>query len=110
MNSKKLKELRTRVKLLQVEWLKSLVSPEEAETINIETINSLLPQQTHYNSMITGSYGDEHSCNNLSYMTDKWIMKILKKNPHIKTLGELNEINERRQRLQRNNNLWMNTL
>jgi hypothetical protein len=43
-------------------------------------------------------------------MTDKWIMKILKKNPHIKTLGELNEINERRQQLQRNNNLWMNTL
>lgn len=110
MNSKKLKELRTRVKLLQVEWLRSLVSEEEAETINLETIDSLLPQQTHYNSMIAGSYGDEHSCNRLSYMTDKWIMKILKKNPHIKTLGELNEINEEQKELHRNNNLWMNTL
>ena len=100
MNAKKLKKLRRKVKLLQVEWLKSLLNKEEAENINLKNIDSLLPKQTHY-------YGTGRLY--LSYMTDKWIMKILKKYPDIETLGELNDINNKRQQLQRNSSLWMNT-
>jgi len=109
MNSKTLKKLRKRAKQLQVVWLKSMVNSEEAKGINLQTLKSLLPKQTHYYAMVAGSRGYEHSCIRLSYMTEKWIMKILKKKPHIKTIGELNEINEQHQQLQRNNSSWMST-
>ena len=42
MNSKKLKELRRKTKQLQIEWLKSLVSEEEGEGINLKTLTSLI--------------------------------------------------------------------
>ena len=110
MNSKKLKELRRKTKQLQIEWLKSLVSEEEGEGINLKTLKSLLPKQTHFYAMVTGSNGQEHRCIRLSYMTSKWIMKILKLYPHIRTIGELNEVNDKRKQVQRNNNnLWMNS-
>jgi len=99
VNAKKLKKLRRKVKLLQVAWLKSLLNKEEADNVNLKTIDSLLPKQTHYYGM-----GRLY----LSYMTDKWIMEILKKYPDIETLGELNDINNKRQQLQRNNSSCMN--
>lgn len=85
MNEKQVKKLRKRIKPLQVEWLKSLLNEEEAEEVTLNNIDSLLPKQTHY-------FG--RGILYLSFMTDKWIMKILKRNPQITLLSELNKINE----------------
>lgn len=85
MNSKELKKLRARIKPIQLEWLQTLLSEEESEKINLKNIEGLLPDQTH----LFGG-GQLH----LSYMTDKWIMKHLKKHPYIKTFKELREIIE----------------
>ena len=74
MNSKRLKELRKKVKPIQVEWLQSVLPDDQRNKVNIDNVNDLLPEQTH----VMGG-GQMH----LSYMTDKWIMKILKKHPHI---------------------------
>ena len=86
MNSKQLKKLRKLVKPLQVEWLQSLLPEDQAKTITVDNVNDLLPDQTH----VFGG-GKMH----LSFMTDKWIMKMLKKYPYIKTYNELQTIYER---------------
>jgi len=86
MNSKQLKKLRRLIKPLQVEWLQSLLPEDQAQTITVDNVNDLLPDQTH----VFGG-GKMH----LSFMTDKWIMKMLKKHPHIKTYNELQTIYER---------------
>jgi hypothetical protein len=83
MNQKKIKELRRRVKPIQIEWLKTLLPDEQSSTITIDNIEGLLPDQTH----VFGG-GQLH----LSYMTDKWIIKHLKRNPHITTYKELQEV------------------
>mgnify|MGYP003662648289 CR=1 FL=1 len=105
MNVKKLKKIRKRIKPLQVEWIKSLLIKEEAEKVTIENLDLLLPEQTHY----FGANGSVY----LSYMTDKWIMKILKRYPYINTLEELNNINNKQfniRRIQERENEWMNSL
>ena len=99
MNSKELKKLRRLVRPIQVEWLQTLLPDDQATTITVDNVEGLLPEQTH-----AFGQGQLH----LSYMTDKWIMKILKKYPDIETLGELNDINNKRQQLQRNNSSCMN--
>jgi hypothetical protein len=88
MNKKQLKQLRKKIKPIQVEWLRELLPEDQANTITVDNVEELLPEQTH---MFGG--GQLH----LSYMTDKWIMKRLKKYPHINTYKELKEItnNER---------------
>ena len=86
MNSKQLKKLRRLIKPLQVEWLQSLLPEDQAQTITVDNVNDLLPDQTH----VFGG-GKMH----LSFMTDKWIMKMLKKYPDIKTYNELQTIYER---------------
>lgn len=83
MNQKKVKQLRKRIKPIQVEWLKSLLPDEQANTITVDNVDGLLPDQTHVFGM-----GQIH----LSYMTDKWIMKFLKRNPQVKTFLELDKI------------------
>lgn len=85
MNSKQLKKLRKLVKPLQVEWLQSILPEDQGKAITVDNVDDLLPDQTH----VFGG-GKMH----LSFMTDKWIMKILKANPHVKTYKELEEINE----------------
>ena len=105
MNVKKLKKIRKRIKPLQVEWIKSLLIKEEAEKVTIENLDLLLPEQTHY----FGANGSIY----LSYMTDKWVMKILKRYPYINTLEELNNINNKQfniRRIQERENEWMNSL
>ena len=99
MNEKQVKKLRKRIKPLQVEWLKSLLNKEEAEEVTLNNIDSLLPKQTHY-------FGQ--GILYLSFMTDKWIMKILKKCPHINSLNELNEVYRQQQSNSRRKNTWMN--
>jgi len=93
MNQKKVKQLRKRIKPIQVEWLKSLLPDEQAKTITVDNVEGLLPDQTH----VFGGWQMY-----LSYMSDKWILKILKQNPSIITYEELKEI-------QGSKNTWMNT-
>ena len=83
MNSKQIKKLRKLVKPIQVEWLRELLPEDQAKNINIGNVEGLLPEQTH-------AFGQGQLY--LSYMTDKWIMKHLKRNPHITTYKELQEI------------------
>ncbi len=88
MNSKQLKKLRKLVKPLQVEWLQSILPEDQGKTITIDNVEELMPDQTHV-------FGNRQM--HLSFMSDKWIMKILKDNPHITTYKELSAINEQQQ-------------
>ena len=80
MNSKKIKKLRKRVKHIQVEWLKSILPEEQSVPITVDNVNDLFPDQTH-----TFGGGQVY----LSYMSDKWILKQLKRNPTIKSYQDL---------------------
>jgi uncharacterized coiled-coil protein SlyX len=83
MNQKQIKKLRKRIKPIQIEWLESLLPVEQAQTITIDNVEDLLPEQTH-----AFGQGQLH----MSYMTDKWIMKYLKQYPKITTYKELMEV------------------
>jgi uncharacterized coiled-coil protein SlyX len=83
MNQKQIKKLRKRIKPIQIEWLESLLPVEQAQTITIDNVEDLLPEQTH-----AFGQGQLH----MSYMTDKWIMKYLKQYPSITTYKELMEV------------------
>ena len=83
MNQKKVKKLRKRIKPIQVEWLKSLLPDEQAKTITVNNVDELLPDQTHV-------FGK--GVLYLSYMSDKWILKNLKRNPSITTYEEINKL------------------
>ena len=73
MNGKQVKKLRKKIKPIQVEWLRDLLPENQSNTITVDNVEELLPEQTHM-------YGGGQLY--LSYMTDKWIMKRLKRNPH----------------------------
>ena len=88
MNSKQLKKLRKLVKPLQVEWLQSILPEDQGKTITVNNVEELMPDQTH----VFGN-GQLH----LSFMSDKWIMKILKENQSVSTYKELQKINEQQQ-------------
>ena len=47
MNAKKMKELRRKVKPIQVEWLQSVLPDDQKEKVNVNNVNDLLPEQTH---------------------------------------------------------------
>ena len=82
MNSKKVKQLRKLIKPIQVEWMKSLLPEEEADKVSLDTINDLLPDEK-YMKGIKGI--------TLLHMSDKWLLKQLKRNPHIRTYKQLKE-------------------
>ena len=88
MSSKQIKKLRKKIKQLQVEWLQSILPEDQAATITVENVQDLMPDQTHVNS-----YGQLR----LSFMSDKWIMKILKDNEGVDTYKDLQEINKQQQ-------------
>lgn len=94
MSEKKIKQLRKRIKPLQVEWLQSLLPEDQAKDITVDNVDGLLPDQTHL-------FGGGTMY--LSYMSDKWIMKMLKRYPDITNYKQLQTIYER-------NYAWMNTL
>ena len=83
MNKKKLKELKKRIRPIQVEWLRELLPEDQATTITVDNVEDLLPDQTH---MFGG--GQLY----LSFMSYKWIMKQLKNNPNITSYKELKEL------------------
>ena len=78
MNSKVSKRISRHTETLLVEWVKGLVSKEEADEVSIDNINSLLPSQYHFivEDQLT-----------LAPNSPKWIRKQLKKlvssNPNI---------------------------
>tara|TARA_R100001129_G_scaffold95717_1_gene65296 strand:+ start:333 stop:608 length:276 start_codon:yes stop_codon:yes gene_type:complete len=82
LNKKKVKELKKRVKLIQIQWLKSMMTKEEGNKITLDNVDSMLPKETHVHT--TGR-------TNLSFMTDKWLLKKLKRNPNIKNYNQLKE-------------------
>ena len=88
MSSKQIKKLRKLIKPLQVEWLQSILPEDQGKTITVNNVEELMPDQTH-------AYGNRQI--HLSFMSDKWIMKILKDNPNITTYKELETINEQQQ-------------
>ena len=88
MSSKQIKKLRKLVKPLQVEWLQSILPEDQGKTITVNNVEELMPDQTHV-------FGNHQM--HLSFMSDKWIMKILKDNPNITTYKELKTINEQQQ-------------
>ena len=47
MNSKKAKQIRRHAKQLMLEWLRSVVSDEEAKKVDIKNIQDYVPDQTH---------------------------------------------------------------
>jgi len=82
LNKKKVRELKKRVKLIQVQWLQSMMTKEEGNKITLDNVDSMLPKETHVHT--TGR-------TNLSFMTDKWLLKKLKRNPNIKNYNQLKE-------------------
>jgi len=82
LNSKKVKQLRKLIKPIQVEWMKSLLPEEEANKVSLDTINDLLPDEKY----VKGIKGIT-----LLHMSDKWLLKQLKRNPHITTYKQLKE-------------------
>lgn len=69
MNEKRMKAISRRTETILVEWLKTLVSEEEASKINLYNYKDLLPAQTHVRA------------NNkfmLSSFSPKWVRKHLK--------------------------------
>ena len=83
-----LKRISRHTETLLIEWVKSLVSEEEADQVSLDNINSLLPSQYHF-------FIEEQLT--LAPNSPKWIRKQLKKlvssNPNINieaiTLEEL---------------------
>jgi len=88
VNSKQLKKLRKLIKPLQVEWLQSILPEDQGKTITVNNVEELMPDQTHM-------FGNRQI--HLSFMSDKWIMKILKENPSVSTYKELETINKQQQ-------------
>ena len=69
MNGKKAKAIRKQSKVLLVDWIRSLLEPEEAVKINIDNYMSFMPQQTHIYV---------HRKMSLSAYHPKWVSKKIK--------------------------------
>jgi len=83
MSEKRSRQIRRKRKELQVEWLKTLVTDEEAKKVSIQSIETLVPQRDY----IMKNHTTYHS-----FMTNKWIEKYLKKYPEINSYAELEEL------------------
>ena len=77
MRGKKAKQLRKKARQMQVEWINTLL-PEE-EYVTLEGLADAMPDQKYFMQQRTLR---------LSFMSDKWIEKQLKRNPNI-TVKEL---------------------
>jgi hypothetical protein len=83
MNSKQMKELRRKADNIQLEWVKSLMSEDEAKQVNVNNFWQFLPRQTHL--MADGKLA-------LSVMSYKWVVKMLKKHPEIESYQDMMDI------------------
>lgn len=74
MNQKELRKINAQVKVILVEWIKTLLSEEEALKVNLNNVLDAIPSQTHF-------FANQHM--QLSAFTPKWIrkhIKIIKRN------------------------------
>jgi len=69
MNRKKIKQINRQVSVILVDWLKTLVSEEEAKKINLNNYKELLPSETHV--FANNKYF-------LSTFSPRWVRKKLK--------------------------------
>ena len=83
MNRTKYRKLKNKVKRIQVQWLRTLLPEDNREPITVQDVSELMPDQTHI-------FGDGEF--KLSYMSEKWVIKFLKKYPHINNYNEIEEI------------------
>jgi len=83
MNRTKYKTLKNKVKRIQIQWLKSIMPDDSNTDINIDNVDTYIPDEKYVMSAGTRY---------LSYMTDRWLIKKLKKYPHVNTYEELQEI------------------
>jgi hypothetical protein len=70
MNGKQAKKLRTKAKVLTVEWIHSLLPDKEASKVNIHNFKDHMPDQKHVyanNKMMLSSF------------SERWFYKKLKK-------------------------------
>ena len=76
MNGRKAKQIRSHSETILVSWLKSLLSDEEGQKINIQNYKNFMPTQTHYMAQRTMYINSYHP---------KWIrnkiQRLLKINP-----------------------------
>ena len=86
------------MKIIQVEWLRTLLSEDDGKQITIDNVSEYLSDQTH--TFIEGKF-------ELSFMSERWVLKQLKRNPEIKTFKELEQLYKLKQGL-REPAQWMN--
>lgn len=48
MNQKELRKINTQVKVILVEWVKTLLPEEEALKVNVDNVLDSIPSQTHF--------------------------------------------------------------
>lgn len=77
MRGKKAKQLRKKARQMQVDWINTLLP--EKEYVTLEGLADAMPDQKYFMQQRTLR---------LSFMSDKWIEKQLKRNPNI-TVKEL---------------------
>ena len=80
MNGRKAKAIRKKSLLILLDWIKSLLTPEEAKKITLEQAFKLVPQQTHI--FTQGKFM-------LSSFSLKWITKKTKKLINKKDLKDI---------------------
>ena len=71
MNKNKLKEIHRKTESLLVDWLRSIVSDEEAERVNTKNVMQFMPETEIYAPVKSGI--------RCVPMTPRWIKKELKK-------------------------------
>lgn len=81
MNGRKTKAIRKKALYLLVEWLKTLVSPDEATKLKVADAFKLMPPQTHV-------YSNNRLM--LSAFSLKWIVKKIKKLNNSKDIKDIN--------------------
>lgn len=69
MNRKKSKRIKLQSSKIIVTWLRSILSEEEADKVNLKTFRELLPEQTHF-------YGGGKFL--LNAYTERWTQKKIK--------------------------------
>ena len=89
MKKKQIKKLKETMRLIQVEWLHSLLSEVDGAQITTENVVEYLSTETH--TFLNRQF-------ELSFMSDRWILKQLKRNPQIKTYRELETLYNKKQK------------
>ena len=77
MSGKRSKQIRKKARLLQIEWINSLLP--DGEQVTLDTLKEAMPDQTHFM---------QNRTLRLSFMANKWIENQVKRNFNV-TLKEL---------------------